>query len=84
MTKKAPHPGEARDAAVIAEAVSWSAFQFRSAHDRQKFECLTRAEAEQAAQAMLDDYPHRPVMIYAINAAGRQALATTISRRPSL
>lgn len=76
---KEPHPVEAYEASVIDAAVSWTAFQFRGANDRQKFPCLTREEARQAAHAMLDENT-RPVMIYAINAEGRQALAETIKR----
>lgn len=77
---KPPHPVEAFEAEIIANAVEWTAFQFRGPRNRQKFPCLTREEAVQAAHAMLADYSVRPVMIYAINAEGRQALAETIRR----
>jgi hypothetical protein len=81
MTTKPVHPVEAFEASVIASATSWTAFQARGPFDRHKFEGLTRAEAEAAAHAMLDERPDRSVLIYAVNAEGRQALADTISRR---
>jgi ABC-type sugar transport system substrate-binding protein len=74
---KAPHPVEAYEADIIANAASWSAFQFRGVGDRQKAECATREEAQAAARQMIASHP-KAVMIYAISAAGRQALAETI------
>jgi hypothetical protein len=75
---KAPHPTEAFEAAIIENAVSWTAFQLRSPFDRQKFEGLTRDQAREAAHAMLEDCPRKSVLIYAIDAQGCQALAETV------
>lgn len=78
---KSPHPVEVYEASIIAGAVSWTAFQFRGARNAQKFESADRPGAEGAARAMLADYPERPVLIYAINAEGRQAVADTLRAR---
>jgi hypothetical protein len=77
MAKK-PHPSEELDNAIIANAASWTAFQFRGPHDRQKAQCTTREQAITAARAMVADFPSRPAMVYAISAEGRQALAQTV------
>lgn len=76
---KAPHPADEFEARVIAEAVTWTAFQMRGPTDRQKHTGTSRDEAEAAGRQMVIDHPSRPAMIYAVNAAGRQALVTTIS-----
>ena len=75
---KAPHPADAFEADIIANAVSWSAFQMRGPTDRQKATFDNRAEAEKAGRAFVAEHPIRPAMIYAVNAAGRQALAGLI------
>jgi nitrogen regulatory protein PII-like uncharacterized protein len=77
---KAPHPVEAHEAAVVASAAYFTAFQFRGAGNRAKYEGLTLGEARAAAHEMLDDFDRKPVMIYAVDAQGRQALAETVSR----
>ncbi len=79
MPKQA-HPVEAFEDSIIANATSWTAFQGRGPFDRQKFEGPTQADARAAARQMLDQRPDRSVLIYAVNAEGRQALAETIRR----
>jgi hypothetical protein len=75
---KPDHPVIAWEADVIANAVSWSAFQFRGVHGRQKATAETREEAVAFGRAMLEDDPHRAVLIYAVNREGRTALAETL------
>ena len=75
---KAPHPADAFEADVIANAVTWTAFQMRGPTDRHKTNHDTREEAEEAGRAFVEEHPVRPAMIYAVNAAGRQALAGLI------
>jgi hypothetical protein len=66
---------EAYEASIIAGAAIWTAFQFRGPRDRVKAEASTRELAEAAGRDMLASCPSKKVMIYAVNAAGRQALA---------
>lgn len=80
---KQPHPVEAWEAEVIAHAVRWSAFQFRGPWDRQKIEAHSRDSAIEAGRALLTERPDRAVMIYAISAEGRQALAETLRAPPA-
>lgn len=75
---KAPHPADEFEAKVIAEADHWTAFQMRGPTDREKATRPTREEARAEAQRMVREHPTRPAMIYAVNAAGRQALAETV------
>lgn len=77
---KPPHPVEAYEASVIANAVCWTTFQARGPFDRQKEEHPTREAAREDAQRLIAERPDRSVMIYAVNAEGRQALAETIRR----
>lgn len=80
---KNPHPVEAWEASVIENAVRWSAFQFRGPYDRQKIEAPSRASAIAAGEGLLKERPDRAVMIYAITAEGRQALAQTLRAPPA-
>lgn len=75
---KAPHPADAFEANVIANADHWTAFQMRGPTDREKATCATREEAREAGRRMVSDFPSKPAMIYAVSAAGRQALAETV------
>ena len=71
--------------AVIAGAVKWTAFVQLRPLERIREERNTREEAEEVGALMAEHYG-RGIMIYAINAAGRSALATTIpapSRMPA-
>lgn len=75
---KATHPADDFEARVIAEADHWTAFQMRGPTDREKAKCSTREEARAEGLRMVREHPTRPAMIYAVTAAGRQALAETI------
>lgn len=75
---KASHPADDFEAKVIAEADHWTAFQMRGPTDRAKAKTATREEARAEALRMVREHPTRPAMIYAVTAAGRQALADTI------
>jgi hypothetical protein len=75
---KATHPADDFEAAVIAAADHWTAFQMRGPTDRAKAKCSTREEARAEGQRMVREHPSKPAMIYAVNAAGRQALAETV------
>lgn len=80
-TTRPPHPVEAFEGSIIDNAAYWTACQHRGAFDRQKSEQPTREKAVEVAHLMLADCPHRSVLIYAVSAEGRQALAETVRRR---
>lgn len=76
---KAPHPVESYDAALIARATHFTAFQFRGRHDRRKEDNIpTLAEAEEKAREILRENSSRPVAIYAVDAGNNQAHVANI------
>jgi hypothetical protein len=75
---KATHPADDFEAKVIAEADHWTAFQMRGPRAREKSKCSSREEARAEGLRMVREHPSKPAMIYAVTAAGRQALAETI------
>ena len=78
-TPKAPHPVEAHDAEIIANAVHFTAFQFRGRGDRRKIDEIPNVTVANArALEMLKERKDKPVMIYAVDAKGRQALSHTV------
>lgn len=76
---KAPHPVEAHDAAIIANAVHFTAFQFRGRGNRRKIDMIPNMTIANArAIEMLQECKDRPVAIYAVDAKGNQALSHTV------
>ena len=73
-----PHPADGFNAAIIANAIEWTAFTQAGGRITRRFESW--AEAEASAQAFANEFS-RPALIYAINAAGRSALGATIHSR---
>lgn len=87
MPKKSPnaHAAEAFEQAVIAGAIYFTAFCRPGVAQRIREEAPDQAAAEAAGAIMAGKYGC-PVLIYAVNAAGRQALVTSIpapSRKPA-
>lgn len=74
---KKPHAADEFEARIIAEAVLWTAFVQIAPFQRIRLEATNRPEIE-AIGAALAAETGRSILIYAVNAAGRQALATTI------
>lgn len=72
------HPVQDYDEALIARAVHFTAFQFRGRGDRQKVDAIPNMTLANAAAVRLLGECQRPVLIYAIDAEGKQALAATI------
>lgn len=58
------------EAKVIAEAVAWTAFQWRGPRNRVRRDAETEAEAAALGAALLEEHPARGVMLYATNAKG--------------
>lgn len=70
-----PHPADAFNACIVANATAWSAFTQAAGRIARHF--TTEADARQAAQVMADGF-RRPALVYAIDAQGRTAVADTI------
>lgn len=74
---KKPHPADDFAAQIIAEAAYFTAFVQIAPGQRLRAEAQTQAEAEEIGRQMAAE-AGKPVLIYAVNAAGRSALAATI------
>ncbi|MBY0395779.1 MAG: hypothetical protein K2X91_04820, partial [Thermoleophilia bacterium] len=70
-----PHPADAFNAGIVANATAWSAFTQAAGRIARHFH--TEADARQAAQVMADGF-RRPALVYAIDAQGRTAVAHTV------
>lgn len=78
MTKS--HPVEAYDTALIARAHHFTAFQFRGRGQRHKVDDIPNLTlANAAALELLAEFGGRPVLIYAVDADGKQALSHTVT-----
>lgn len=79
MPKKSrePHAAEAFEQAIIAGAIYFTAFCRPGVGHRVREEAPDQAAAEAAGALMAAKYAC-PVLIYAVNSAGRQALVTSI------
>jgi surface antigen len=74
---KSEHPVEAFEREIISNAKYFTAFVQLAPGQREKYECRSRPEAEAIAQTMANGYG-KAVLVYAVDDAGRQALAATI------
>jgi len=74
---KSPHATELRDQEIIANAVTWTAFQFRGRGSQRKAEHASRDAAEASARQFKEEYWQRGAMVYAVDAQGRQAYVTS-------
>lgn len=65
---------------VHANAVAFVAFQFGGRGVRNRLDAPTEAEAITAAERLREENPAnvRPVMIYAVDAAGNKAMIGTV------
>lgn len=76
MMPKRPHPADAFNAGIVAAAIEWTAHMPAGERPTERF--TDRSAAEAAAQRLAARF-RRPALVYAVNAAGRSALAATIS-----
>lgn len=74
---KAPHPVDAFEAEVIANAEYFTAFIQVRPGERYNVRKESEAEARDEAAALANHFK-RSSLVYAVNPQGRQALVTTI------